>query len=156
MLLALALGCSDLTAPVPNRTQATTSSPEVAKVAAKESPPEPGPEPAHGEERISATHLLIMYQGSMRAPGSITRTKSEARALAERLLARIKQGDSFDDLVRKYSDEPGAATRAGKLRPFKRGQLVRPFADAAFALGVGQLSGVVETPFGFHIIRRDS
>jgi len=92
----------------------------------------------------------------MRAPASVTRTKSEARTLAERLLTRIKQGDSFDELIRKYSDEPGAAARAGKLRPFKRGQLVRPFEDAAFALGVGQLSGIVETPFGFHIIRRDS
>lgn len=69
-------------------------------------------------------------------------------------LAKLKGGADFTDVVREYSDEPGAAERGGALGEFKRDRMVRSFSDAAFALQPDELSGVVETPFGFHVIMR--
>jgi hypothetical protein len=109
---------------------------------------------AQAEETIVAQHLLVMYDGSKSAPKSIKRTKEEARARAFEALARIKGGQSFDAVVAAYTDEPGGAQRKGELGRFTRDQMVKPFSDAAFALDVGQVSTVIESPFGFHVIRR--
>jgi len=57
-------------------------------------------------------------------------------------------------MVKAYSDEPGAVERAGDLGVFDRSQMVKPFADMAFALKVGEVSEIVETVYGFHIIKR--
>ena len=103
---------------------------------------------------ITARHILIMYQGSMRAPETVTRTKEEARAFAEELLQQLKDGANFADLATKYSDGP-TKVRGGLLSPFGRGVMAKSFEDAAFALKKGEISGVVETDFGFHIIKRE-
>jgi hypothetical protein len=103
---------------------------------------------------IAAQHLLVMYEGSRAAPKSIKRTKEEARARANEALQRVKAGESFDQVVAAYTDEPGGAARHGSLGRFSYDQMVRPFSDAAFALEVGQVSTVIETAFGFHVIRR--
>ena len=115
---------------------------------------QPGQDPTANMEKVGASHLLVMYKGSMRAAPTITRTKEEAKKRAEEALAKAKKGVSFDKLVSEYSDEPGAGARGGKLGKFTRQQMVKPFADAAFALKPGQLSDLVETPFGYHIILR--
>lgn len=105
-------------------------------------------------ERIKASHILIAYQGARRAQPGVTRSRQQARALARRVLERLCAGASFAEMVRQYSDEPGAAERAGSLGWFRHGVMVKRFADAAFALLPGELSAVVETEFGFHVIQR--
>jgi hypothetical protein len=104
-------------------------------------------------EEIAASHILISYQGAERS--SATRSKEEARKLAEETLAKATApGADFAALAREYSDEPGAKERGGDLGTFKKGAMAKAFEEAAFNLKVGEISGVVETPFGFHIIKR--
>jgi peptidyl-prolyl cis-trans isomerase NIMA-interacting 1 len=103
---------------------------------------------------IGARHILIMHAQSKSKPPNVTRTRDEARARAEEMLVKIRKGASFEEMVNEYSDEPGSAERKGDLGVFDRAQMVKPFADAAFGLQVGQVSEIVETPFGFHVIKR--
>jgi parvulin-like peptidyl-prolyl isomerase len=103
---------------------------------------------------IGAKHILVMHGKSQRKPESVTRSRDEARLRAEECLRKIRGGAEFEAMVREYSDEPGAADRGGDLGTFQRGAMVKLFADAAFALKVGEVSEVVETPFGFHVILR--
>jgi hypothetical protein len=105
-------------------------------------------------QTIGAKHVLVMHEGSERKPAGITRTREEARKRAEECLAKIRAGAEFDQVVVECSDEPGAAKRGGDLGVFERRAMVPEFADAAFNLKVGEVSGVVESPFGFHIIKR--
>jgi peptidyl-prolyl cis-trans isomerase NIMA-interacting 1 len=103
---------------------------------------------------ISARHLLISYKGALRASPGIGRSKAEAHARAEEAQKRAAAGEDFVALVKQYSDEPGAADRGGDLGKFDRASMVPAFANAAFALKVGEISGVVETQFGYHVIKR--
>jgi parvulin-like peptidyl-prolyl isomerase len=103
---------------------------------------------------FAASHLLVMYAGSRRAPATVTRTKAEARALAEKALVQAHGGTPFGDVVALYSDEPGAAARRGDLGKFSRGMMVPEFEAAVIQTPVGKMSGVFETPFGFHVLQR--
>ncbi|MBI3273065.1 MAG: peptidylprolyl isomerase [Planctomycetes bacterium] len=104
-------------------------------------------------EEVAAAHILVMYKGSMRAPASITRTRREALALVQGLRSKLQAGASFSELAAQFSDCPSGAN-GGKLGAFVRGNMVPEFEAAAFALKVGEISDVVETPFGYHLIRR--
>jgi peptidyl-prolyl cis-trans isomerase NIMA-interacting 1 len=95
-----------------------------------------------------------MHMGSERAPSSIVRTREQARAVAEEVLRRARTGEDMGRLAVEYSDEPGGSLRGGSLGVFGHGQMVRAFEDAAFALKVGEVSEVVESGFGFHVIQR--
>jgi parvulin-like peptidyl-prolyl isomerase len=143
-------------AEVPSATAATpaASAPKRAASAKRPTPSAPGAPGAADQERVSASHLLVSYKGALRAAPTISRTKEEAKKRAQEALAKAKKGEKFEKLVADYSDEPGAAARGGKLGTFPRQAMVKPFADAAFALKPGQLSDVVETDFGYHVILR--
>jgi hypothetical protein len=116
--------------------------------------PMPGAPGAADQERVSAAHLLVSYKGSLRAGENITRTKEEAKKRAQEALAKARKGTPFEKVVAEYTDEPGGAARGGKLGTFPRQAMVKPFADAAFALKPGQISELVETDFGYHVILR--
>jgi peptidyl-prolyl cis-trans isomerase NIMA-interacting 1 len=103
---------------------------------------------------IGARHILVMHVDSKSKPETVTRSKEQARARAEEILGKLRAGTAFEALVKEYTDEPGGAERNGDLGVFDRAAMVKGFADAAFALKVGEVSNVVETQFGFHIIRR--
>ena len=96
------------------------------------------------EER-RASHILIASEKI---------GKDKARARAEALLQEIgKNPASFADLAKKNSDDPGSAAKGGDLGFFGRGMMVKPFEDATFLLKDGEISGIVESDFGFHIIK---
>ena len=96
------------------------------------------------EER-RASHILI---------ASEKLGKDKAKAKAEQLLAEIRKAPaSFADLAKKNSDDPGSAAKGGDLGFFGRGMMVKSFEDTAFGLKEGEISGVVESDFGFHIIK---
>lgn len=151
--LILLLGCADLTAP-----SSDGQSPRVA--AAKPEPaPSPPPEPPpkrmqeEREDQIRASHILVAYKGSERAKPSIERSKAEALKRAKEVQAKAAKGADFAKLAKEYSDGP-SGPNGGDLRKFGRKSMVKPFSDAAFALDVGGVSDVVETKFGFHVIKR--
>jgi NIMA-interacting peptidyl-prolyl cis-trans isomerase 1 len=108
-----------------------------------------------GPDYIVAQHLLVMYAGSKTAPAKIKRTREEAKTRAYEALDLVKKGQDFDKVVAAYTDEPGGAKKHGDLGRFSRDMMVKAFSDAAFALEVGQVSTVIESPFGFHVIRRN-
>jgi parvulin-like peptidyl-prolyl isomerase len=92
-----------------------------------------------------------MYAGSMRS--TATRSKAEAASQIAAIEQQLAGGADFAELARAYSDCPSKA-RGGDLGSFGRGQMVGEFENAAFGLPVGGRSGVVETPFGYHLIQR--
>ncbi len=102
-------------------------------------------------DQVRASHILLMYKGSARS--SATRSKDEAKQQIEALKAQIDAGEDFASLARQHSDCPSGGS-GGDLGQFGRGQMVKPFETAAFGLEIGQTSTVVETDFGYHLIRR--
>ena len=105
-------------------------------------------------ERIAAKHVLVKYDGAKGAKPAAARSREEACLRAIDARDKLRGGADFGKVVVEYSDEPGAASREGSLGSVERNDLVPPFADAAFELDIGQLSDVVESDYGFHVIVR--
>ena len=100
------------------------------------------------EER-RASHILI--SAAKDAPAD---ERAKAKAKAEALLAQVRKSPgSFADVASKNSQDPGSASKGGDLDFFARGAMVKPFEDAAYAMKTGEISDVVESDFGFHIIK---
>ena len=122
-------------------------------VAAKNKKADTQQKSAASQEQLNAAHILIQYRGCDRAIG-VTRSREEARAIAEEVLAKTKAADAdFDALALEYSEDP-SSTSGGNMGNFKPDQMVGQFVTATRALKVGEISDVVETQFGFHIIKR--
>jgi peptidyl-prolyl cis-trans isomerase D len=95
-------------------------------------------------EKRHARHILITGKDD-----------AAARAQATQVLAQIKAGKDFGELAKQYSQDPGSAKNGGDLGFAERSSFVKPFADALFGMKVGEISGLVKTEFGYHIIRLD-
>jgi peptidyl-prolyl cis-trans isomerase NIMA-interacting 1 len=106
-------------------------------------------------DRVGVRHVLVKYKGARNAAATISRTREEACLRALEARDKVLGGADFDAIVTEYSDEPGAAERRGALGTLERKDFAPPFADAAFELSIGQMSDVVETDFGFHLILRN-
>ncbi|THD68847.1 peptidylprolyl isomerase [Robertkochia marina] len=103
---------------------------------------------------VKASHILISYDGAQ-AQAKEPRTKEEAKAKAEELLAEVKRNpEDFARLALENSEDPGSATRGGTYDNITPGQMVAPFNDFIFDNAIGAV-GVVETDFGFHVIKVD-
>ena len=101
-----------------------------------------------GDEQRHASHILI-------SRGTTDKDKAAAKAKAEDVLAQLRKSPkSFEALAMKYSQDPSGA-KGGDLGTFGRGAMVKPFEDAVFGMKVGQISDLVESEFGYHIIRLD-
>jgi peptidyl-prolyl cis-trans isomerase C len=99
-------------------------------------------------ESVRASHILIGVPREADAA-----TKAQARTKAEQVLKEVKGGKDFAAAAKAYSADPGSAANGGDLGFFQQGQMVGPFNDAAFSLAPGTTSDLVETEYGFHIIR---
>jgi peptidyl-prolyl cis-trans isomerase C len=99
-------------------------------------------------EKVHASHILISAAKTADAA-----TKAKARAKAESILKDIKAGKDFATLAKENSEDPGSAANGGDLGFFPKGQMVPPFESAAFSLKPGTVSDLVETDFGYHIIK---
>ncbi|HSH54604.1 MAG TPA: SurA N-terminal domain-containing protein [Methylotenera sp.] len=103
----------------------------------------------HGNEQRRASHILIGFGVS-----ATPEQKQQAKAKAEEILAIVKKDPKrFEELAVKESQDPGSASKGGDLGSFGRGAMVKPFEDTAFGMKVGQISDLVESEFGFHIIK---
>ncbi len=98
-------------------------------------------------ERVKARHILLMTQGK---PAS---EEPKLKAKADDLLKQLKGGANFADLATKYSDDPGSKAKGGDLGWFGKGQMVPEFEATTFALKPNEISGVVKTSYGYHIIQ---
>lgn len=95
----------------------------------------------------SVRHVLLLTQGKTDAEKAAARTKMEE------ILAKAKAGEDFAGLAKQYSEDPGSKDNGGLYENFGRGTMVQPFEEAAFTIPVGQVSGIVETPYGYHILQ---
>jgi hypothetical protein len=160
LLTVLPLGaCSKLTEPAPYKPEQQAAAPMPAPArattvqrAAVDDSPKPGAADDSAGETIEASHVLVTYQGALRSKA--TRSKEEAQKLAERVASQAKAGKPFAELAKEFSDDKGSAEKGGSLGRFPARRMVKQFAEAVTALKPGEISGVVESPFGFHVILR--
>lgn len=98
------------------------------------------------DKTASVRHILLLTQGKSDAE------KVDAQKKIEELLARARRGEDFASLATEYSEDPGSKERGGLYEDFERGAMVKPFEDAAFSVAVGEISDIVETTYGYHIL----
>lgn len=98
--------------------------------------------------QVRARHILFRLP-----PNGTAEQRDSVIAVARQVREQAVTGTDFAQLAREHSEDPGSAAQGGDLGMFGRGQMVGPFEDAAFALQVGQISELIETPYGFHIIK---
>lgn len=100
-----------------------------------------------GDRTASVRHILLLTQGKNDQEKAGLRTKMEG------ILNRAKAGEDFAALAKEFSEDPGSRDNGGLYEDFGRGQMVKPFEDASFSVPVGEISDIVETTYGYHIIQ---
>ena len=149
--ITLLVACNSPPSPAVNT--ASTNTPQKVQKSKNEAPTEKQSVREIPRPRIHARHILISHSTASAADPELNRTKEEARTIANQLLAQVESGADFEQLARDHSDD-ASGKRGGDLGVFTKGVMHQTFEDATLALEVGAHSGVVERPFGFHIIER--
>ena len=103
-------------------------------------------------DQVEASHILIKTIDDEDKKLSDEK-KAEAKKKAEEVLAKAKAGENFSELAKEYSQDTVSAKNGGDLGFFKKGEMVKPFEEAAFSMKVGEISDLVESDFGYHIIK---
>src|SRR3989338_938635 len=104
------------------------------------------------QKEVSARHVLIKPDAK---ESDRKKAQEDAKKKTEDIFSLARKGEDFANLAKKYSKDPGSAKQGGSLGYFKQGDMVKPFEDAAFSLKKGEISGVIESDYGFHIIKLD-
>lgn len=104
------------------------------------------------KDEVEASHILIKTTDDQNKPLPEAEQK-KAKEKAEKVLKEVKAGGDFAELAKKYSQDPGSAEQGGSLGTFGKGMMVKEFEDAAFGMEPGQVSNLVKTNFGYHIIK---
>ncbi len=99
------------------------------------------------DQTASVRHILLLTQGKTEEE------KNEIRKAMEDILARARAGEDFAELARQHTEDPGSKESGGLYEDFSRGRMVKPFEDAAFSVPVGDISDIVETQYGFHVLQ---
>src|SRR5690606_7857965 len=107
------------------------------------------------KEMLGRRPASLTFEQVVVAPRPSDSARTAARERALEILRELREGADFAALARRHSNDPGTREQGGDLGWFRRGDMVPQFDSAAFALRPGELSGVVESAFGFHIIRVD-
>ncbi len=103
---------------------------------------------ADHQETVTASHILFKVDDPSK--------DAEVKAKSEEILKRAKAGEDFAELAKKYSQDEASAAQGGNLGPFPRGQMDKAFEDAAFSLKPGEISNLVRSVYGYHIIKVQS
>ena len=104
---------------------------------------------------VNAKHILIATNDRSTGAPYTKEQRKEAREKAEYVIKRIQRGDNFDDLIEEYGEDPGMVQYPDGY-VFTKGEMVEPFEKAVYSMKVNEVSGIVESEFGFHIIKRIS
>lgn len=151
LLVSAVIGCSGdapPTPPVAAPTEAPAAGAALAPAAVSVRVP------SSSDKRFAARHILVTWQGAVGALPNVTRTREEAQQRINEVIGKLNAGADFGGLAKAYSDD-STGPRGGELGGFEHGTMVAPFEDAVKALKAGETSGVVETPFGLHVIQRE-
>ncbi len=106
------------------------------------------------KDEVKASHILIKTVDNPNTMNPLPEDQvKQAQAKAKDILVRVKNGEDFAKLAKEFSDDPGSAANGGDLGVFGRGVMVKEFEDVAFSLKKGEISDLVKTPFGYHIIK---
>ena len=100
-----------------------------------------------GDKTATVRHILLLPQGKPDAE------KPQIRKKMEGILERARKGEDFAALAKEFTEDPGSKETGGLYEDFERGKMVKPFEDAAFSIPVGQISDIVETAYGYHILK---
>lgn len=100
-----------------------------------------------GDKTATVRHILLLTQGKPEAE------KPQIRKKMEGILERARKGEEFAALAKEFTEDPGSKQTGGLYEDFERGKMVKPFEEAAFTTPIGQISGIVETAYGFHILK---
>ena len=141
----------------PQAAASTSSAAQAATAAATQTASaEASAAPKLPEREIAgAAQILVTWKGAELADKKITRSKADAKKRADEALAKVKKDNMpFEEAAKKYSDHAASKDIGGALGNFERNVMPEAFSKATFDMKVGEISSVVETPRGYHIIKR--